>query len=253
MNIESKKILCIDDDAFVLNILKTYLTAEGFDVSHGASGLDLKRRLKIDPPDLIILDLVLPDQDGISLIRELKSNKATSYIPVIMVSSKGEDIDRVIGLEAGADDYIGKPFLPREIKARINAVLARSALQKQARDMPAVTDERLCFGEWTLDPDQYQAFDTRNNSAQLTTSEFVMLYDLAQNAQRVLTREHLFEVTRHINADNFDRAVDVQITRIRKKLRDNARSPRYIQTVRGVGYLFCARIEKESGLRVVRN
>ncbi|MEM9469076.1 MAG: response regulator [Pseudomonadota bacterium] len=240
MDIFNKKILCIDDDAFTRQMIVTYLKSEGFNVLEGENGQDLKEICSKESIDLIILDLVLPDEDGIALTHYLRNSSKNKNIAIIMISAKGEDVDRIIGIETGADDYMGKPFLPRELKARIISVLKRYNFV--SNDKKVENHSTVYFGEWRLEPSQYQAFDKESESAYLTTSEFIILQQLVMHPQRTLTREYIFEMSRNAESETFDRAVDVQITRIRKKIRDNARSPKYIKTVRGVGYLFCAEV-----------
>lgn len=231
------KIIYVDDDSFVRKAIAEYLRKELFEVIETKNGEEFKKSIKAESGvDLVLLDMILPDCDGMTLLSEVKN---TTNIASIILSSRSEDIDRIIGIEAGADDYLPKPVSPRELKARIHAVLRR--MQPQT-DSPKLTEGALSFDQWIIDPSQYQVFSKEGVSAGLTTSEFLILYNLALSAKKVLTRDHLFEITRQINSDTHDRAVDVQITRIRKKISDTAKNSKYIKTIRGVGYLFCGEI-----------
>lgn len=233
------KILCIDDDKFIRKTIKNYLEKELFDVLEAENSTEVRNILSHSKEkiDLVLLDLVLPDQDGIDLMREIKS---ISDMPIIIISSRDEEIDRIIGIETGADDYLTKPFSPREVKARINAVLKRYQADKPINEDRH--NNKLTFDNWTIRPSQYQAYNSSGNSANLTTQEFLILKALIDANGATLKREILFDIGHDINSETYDRAVDIQITRIRKKLGDSARNPKYIRTVRGIGYLFCCSI-----------
>lgn len=234
------RILCIDDCELIRGMIKDYLERENYIVSTAENGVQAFREIEKNTPDLILLDFMLDDTDGISLMRELHHQNI--HIPIIMVSGRGEDIDRIIGIEAGADDYIAKPFQPRELSARIKAVLKRTrhATHKnhtpQAPDIAAKT--KLKFDKWILDPAQFQVFDQNNHSAGLTTGEFVILEKLATSSGQTFTREQLFGLLNNNDMNAFDRAVDIKITRIRAKLGDTPKDPKYIKTIRGIGYVF---------------
>ena len=194
---------------------------------------------------MILLDLVLPDAEGFSLIAKIR---AKSKAPIIIVSGKSDTTEKVVGLEMGADDYITKPFEMRELSARIKAVLRRGSEKSNdsapgAASSAASQADNISFEGWRLDRTQYQLFDPKNRSADLTTGEFKLLEALVLLPNRVLTREHLFEITRGGDFDAFDRAIDIQIGRIRKKIKDDVKSPTIIKTVRGVGYMFCGKTE----------
>lgn len=229
-------ILCVDDDDFVRKMLVGYLEKEMFQTLEARNGEELKEIVNTQNIDLILLDLVLPDGDGIAFMQQIRAIKED--IPIIILSAKNEEVDRIVGIETGADDYISKPFSSRELKARINAVLRRSSKEIEAPVQEAQS-EKISFDGWVLDPRQYQVFDQQGKSADFTTSEFLVLYHLSSSPNQVFSRDHLFDLTRQINSDSYDRAVDVQITRIRKKIGDTAKNPKYIKTIRGVGYLFC--------------
>lgn len=220
--------------------MRHYLEAEGYQILSAQSGAELLSKLETASPDIILLDLILPDNDGLSLLTQIRSKSSAA---VIVVSGKDETADRIVGLEMGADDYLTKPFEMRELSARIKAVLRRTS----SPDTPANTDKagsalskapRMIFGGWVLDRRQYQLFDEAGTPAELTSGEFRLLEALVMAPNRVLSREQLFELTRSGEFDSYDRAIDIQIARIRKKLQDDPKTPELIKTVRGVGYMF---------------
>ncbi len=238
-------ILSVDDDAGLQTVVNHYLSGEGYDMLSATSGAELMNVLKDNTPNIILLDLVLPDTDGISILAQLRMMKK---IPVIVVSGKSDTTEKIVCLEMGADDYLTKPFEMRELSARIKAVLRR------AEEIPAAVaatiesaseqDNQIKFGDWVLDRAQFQMFDTQGVSADLTTGEYKLLEALASSHNKVLSRERLFDLTRETDYDSFDRAVDIQIGRLRKKLNDDPKEPKYIKTVRGAGYMFCGEIKQ---------
>lgn len=227
-------VLSVDDDERLQIVLKQYLEGEGYKVITASSGAQLSEKLD-SRSDVILLDLVLPDTDGISLISQIRTKSRT---PIIVVSGKSDTMEKVVCLEMGADDYITKPFEMRELSARIKAALRR-APDPAANESVSVEDKKskIEFGGFVLDRDQFQLFNAKGKSLELTTGEFQMLEALALAPNRALSRERLFEITRDSTYDSFDRAIDIQIGRIRKKLGANGDS--LIKTVRGVGYMFC--------------
>lgn len=236
-------ILSVDDDENLQLVVAQYLQEDGHKVISAMSGAELEAKLDTANADIILLDLVLPDAEGLGLIAKIRARCKT---PIIIVSGKSDTTEKIVSLEMGADDYITKPFEMRELSARIKAVVRRStdtASAAPASD-PSQTPQKdkICFDEWCLDRLQYQLFDTKGKSADLTAGEFRLLEALAVSPNRVLSRDYLFELTREADFDSFDRAVDIQIGRIRKKLNDDAKEPRIIKTVRGVGYMFCGNI-----------
>lgn len=240
-----KKILCVDDCEMMQDILKESLVNEGYDVFHAYSEAEIFQAIDAFAPDLMILDLVLQDTDGLSILKKLQQKGIT--LPVIMISGRGEYIDRVIGIEAGADDYLAKPFNKRELIARVRAVLRRSERQIK-KDHTEKNDEQLlyCFGKWILNPKNYQVVSVNGISADLTTHEFVVLQKLVSAPYQAFPREQLFDVFNKRDMDASDRAVDIQIARIRSKLGDDPKNPRYIKTLRNVGYMFCCDVERMS-------
>ena len=228
------KIIVVDDDARIRDLLRRYLTQEGFEVSIAEDGKALNRLLLRESADLIVLDLMMPGEDGLSICRRLRA--ADDRTPIIMLTAKGEDVDRIIGLEVGADDYLGKPFNPRELLARIHAVLRRRP-QPEAPGAPSSENEVVNFGPFCLDLGTRVLL--KNNEEQpLTTGEFAMLKALVRHPRQPLSREKLALLARGREFEPFDRSLDVQVSRLRKLVEEDAANPRYIQTVWGVGYVF---------------
>lgn len=237
-------ILSVDDDEGLQTVVSHYLTSEGYQTLSARNGADLMNLLKDNAPNIILLDLVLPDTDGISLLAQLRV--LAKGIPVIVVSGKSDTTEKIVCLEMGADDYMTKPFEMRELSARIKAVLRRSAETggaAPAKERAQNAASQVRFGPWTLDRAQFQIFDDNNVSGDLTTGEYKLLEAMVDAPNKVMTRERLFELTRETDYDSFDRAVDIQVGRLRKKLRDDPKEPYYIKTVRGVGYMFCGEIK----------
>jgi len=233
-------VLSVDDDEGLQTVVTHYLSNEGYTTLSAHSGKQLLEVLKDNTPNLILLDLVLPDTDGISILAQLRGQK----IPVIVVSGKSDTTEKIVCLEMGADDYMTKPFEMRELSARIKAVLRRAEeLPASAANEPGEQVDKIKFGPWVLDRAQFQMFDEKGASADLTTGEYKLLEALASQPNKVLSRERLFELTRESDYDSFDRAVDIQIGRLRKKLGDDPKDPQYIKTVRGAGYMFCGDIK----------
>lgn len=233
-------VLTVDDDADLQVVMRHYLEAEGYQILSAQSGAEMLSKLETASPDIILLDLILPDNDGLTLLTQIRSKSSAA---VIVVSGKDETADRIVGLEMGADDYLTKPFEMRELSARIKAVLRRTAAtETPANDKTAASGlakaPRILFGGWVLDRRQYQLFDADGKAADLTSGEFRLLEALVSAPNRVLSREQLFELTRGGDFDTYDRAIDIQIARIRKKLQDDPKNPELIKTVRGVGYMF---------------
>lgn len=234
-------VLSVDDDQGLQTVVTHYLSGEGYEMLSANSGKQMLEVLQTNTPNIILLDLVLPDTDGISILAQIR---AMQKIPVIVVSGKSDTTEKIVCLEMGADDYMTKPFEMRELSARIKAVLRR------AEDVPAShqpvaeeQDNQIHFADWVLDRAQFQLFDKKGVSGDLTTGEYKLLEALASAPNKVLSRERLFELTRESDYDSFDRAVDIQIGRLRKKLNDDPKEPQFIKTVRGVGYMFCGEIK----------
>ncbi|MDP3652803.1 MAG: two-component system response regulator OmpR [Rhodoferax sp.] len=228
------KILVVDDDTRIRDLLRRYLSQEGFDVVLAEDGKSLTRVMQRDTADLIVLDLMMPGEDGLSICRRLRA--ANDLTPIIMLTAKGEDIDRIVGLEVGADDYLSKPFNPRELLARIHAVLRRRPVP-EVPGAPSADNEVSRFGAFTFD---LGARTLHKNGEQLTltTGEFAMLKALVRHPRVPLSREKLAQLSRGREFEAFDRSLDVQVSRLRKLIETDPTSPRHIQTVWGVGYVF---------------
>jgi DNA-binding response OmpR family regulator len=221
----STRVLIIDDDERLNTLLTKYLAPFGFSVravTHPDAGL---RALEADPPDLLVLDIMLPDTDGLAVCRKVRE---TSRVPIIMLTARGDVADRIIGLELGADDYLPKPFEPRELVARMQAVLRRGA--HDDNDIVRVGALEL---NWTT-----HSASLKGRALPLTTAEFELLGLLVRNRGRVLTRDRIMEAMRGMDAEAYDRSIDVLVSRVRQKLGDDAKRPTFIRTVRGIGYSF---------------
>jgi two-component system phosphate regulon response regulator OmpR len=234
MNETKKRILVVDDDLRLRDLLNRYLGEQGFAVKtvSDASGMD--RVLAHERFDLMVLDLMLPGEDGLAICRRLRGTK--NPIPIIMLTAKGEDVDRIVGLEMGADDYLPKPFNPRELVARINAVLRRRS-QPPPPGAPAAEPESVEFGGMAVN---LATRTLRKDGAEvaLTTGEFALLKALVMHPRQPLSRDRLMELARGREYEVFDRAIDVQISRLRKLIEPDASKPAFIQTVWGFGYVF---------------
>nr|WP_315468317.1 two-component system response regulator OmpR [uncultured Undibacterium sp.] len=232
---ESKvKILVVDDDLRLRDLLRRYLGEQGFQVSVAEDAQAMNKLWIRERYDLLVLDLMLPGEDGLSICRRLRGGNDTT--PIIMLTAKGEEIDRIVGLEMGADDYLPKPFNPRELVARIHAVLRRRQ-PENAPGAPSEQAQTFQFGDFTLD------LATRNlkkngEHINLTTGEFSVLKVFARHARQALSREKLMELARGREYEVFDRSLDVQISRLRKLIEADPTNPQYIQTVWGLGYVF---------------
>ena len=238
MNAGVLHVVVVDDEADTRTMVGDYLRLHGFDVAHCDGGRALRAHLEGRKPDLIVLDLNMPEEDGLSIVRDLKSR---SSVPIIMLTATASAIDRVVGLELGADDYLPKPCELRELVARIRSVLRRS--QGPAESAPAERPEpemgkRIRFGTKWLEIDALRLRDDAGIEQPLTRSEFDLLKAFADHPKRALSRERLLDLADARDPDAFDRASDVRINRIRKKIEPDPANPRYIRTVRGLGYIF---------------
>lgn len=233
-------LLVVDDDARIRSMLARYFEGEGFRVSLAENGSQMRQSMTASAVDLILLDLGLPDGNGLDLARELR---AQSEVGIIIVTGRNDDVDRIVGLEVGADDYISKPFNLREVLARVKSVLRR--LQPADRSQPSdpAPDERaLRFDDWTLDRSRRQLTAPAGHEVSLTTGEFDLLGVFVEHAGRVLTRDYLMDQTRGRMWEAFDRTIDAQVSRLRRKIEDDAQNPKLLKSVRGVGYVFTAKV-----------
>jgi DNA-binding response OmpR family regulator len=242
---QSQHIIIVDDEAPAREMVGDYLKMHGFTVTLCDGGKSLRGAIESGAPDLVVLDLNMPEEDGLSIIRDLKSR---TNVPVIMLTATASPIDRVVGLELGADDYIAKPCELRELMARIRSVLRRSAPAKatapETTEAKAAKDQLVRFGTKWLDLEAQALRDDEGNEHPLTASEFGLLKVFAANPKRVLSRERLLELANARDAEAFDRAVDLRIMRIRRKIEPDPTKPAVIRTIRGGGYLFSPAGEK---------
>jgi two-component system phosphate regulon response regulator OmpR len=236
-------ILVVDDDQRVRNMLCRYLEQEGFSVTGVEDGVAMRRHLLDNPVDLVLLDLVMPGEDGLSLSREIR---AESDLPIIMLTGKGEPIDRVVGLEVGADDYITKPFHLREVLARVRSVLRRSASRPvtESESNSGDASERVQFAGWQFDMVRRELRNSDGSPVPLTTGEFNLLSALVKRPNRPLDRDQIMDLVKGQDWQPFDRSIDTQIGRLRKKLEADPKDPQLIKTVRGVGYVFTPKVER---------
>ena len=232
----TQKILVVDDDPELRALLESYLGGQGYAVGAVADGEAMRRALAAESFDLIILDLMLPGEDGLALCRDLRSR---SKISILMLTARGDELDRIIGLEMGADDYLPKPFHPRELLARIRSILRR--VQDRPGESPA---RALRFAGWTLDIGMRHLLGADGVAVPLSTGEFRLLQALAESANRVLSRDRLMDVLSGREAGPFDRSVDVMISRLRRRLGDDAREPTLIKTIRNEGYVLATTVER---------
>ncbi len=233
----SQNLLMIEDDARLAQMVGEYLGQSGFSVSHvgdAHSGLSRLQGQAATPlPDLVVLDLMLPDMDGLEVCRRIRSmTGSAAQVPVLMLTAKGDPMDRIIGLEIGADDYLPKPFEPRELLARIRAILRR-----RMDGLPAVASKQMQFGALEIDRDA-RTVAVAGKPAELTSYQFDLLLAMAERAGRVLTRDQIMEAVRGRELEAFDRSIDVHMGRIRAAIEKDPKDPKRILTVRGVGYVF---------------
>ncbi|CAI8425088.1 MAG: Transcriptional regulatory protein OmpR [Rhodospirillaceae bacterium] len=233
---DAQHIAILDDDPEIRSLLEQNLRGAGFEVSTASNGRDLKTILEHQTIDLIVLDLMLPGEDGLTICRELR---AESNIPIIMLTAMTHEADRIIGLEMGADDYLTKPFSPRELVARIKATLRRQGMvttQSEDRRRTAM------FEGWKLDVVRRELRDPDDVLVDLTSGEFDLLAALIERPNRLMTRDLLLDITKGRQADVFDRSIDITISRLRQKIEEDPKNPQFIKTVRGKGYIFSAEI-----------
>lgn len=227
-----QRILVVDDDEALRGLLTDYLTASGFVVDSAVDGTQMRERIASALPDAVVLDLMLPGEDGLTLARELRRS---SDLPILMLSARGEEIDRVVGLEVGADDYLPKPFSPRELLARLRALLRRA--RGSGAGAAAAPNHVHRFGPFSLDT---RAWRLTRDGAEVSVSsgEIELLRLFVEHPNRVLSRDNLIDRLKGYERDAFDRSIDVRVTRLRRKIETDPSRPIYIRTVRGEGYLF---------------
>jgi two-component system phosphate regulon response regulator OmpR len=229
-------ILVVDDDKDVRDTIRDYFEFCGFDVFVAGDGDGMRTILARRPVEIVLMDLNLPGEDGLALTRELRASRP---VGVIMLTAAGQTIDRIIGLEMGADDYVPKPFDPRELLARVKSVLRR--LRERPKEVPTSGEEKpevVRMGSCTLDLAAHRLYDASGGEIPLTSMEFDLLQAFARHPDRVLSRERLLELAHNRDGDVFDRSIDLRIARIRKKIEQDATKPQVLKTVRGAGYMF---------------
>jgi two-component system OmpR family response regulator len=234
-------ILIVDDDMEIRGLLAEYLEKNGFKVSGAADGRQMRAALAAGPVDLIVLDLMLPGEDGLVLCRDLRA-RGSEPIPILMLTARGDETDRIVGLEMGADDYLAKPFAARELLARIRTVLRRTRMLPP--NLRSTESARwLVFGDWRLDTTLRHLLDATGTMVALSGAEYRLLRVFLDHPQRVLSRDQLLNLTQGREAELFDRSIDLLVSRLRQRLGDGAREPHYIKTVRNEGYVLSATVE----------
>jgi two-component system, OmpR family, response regulator len=235
---DTPHILVVDDQREICEVVQEYLSGEGYRVSAASDGHGMRRIMAQTPIDLVILDLMLPGEDGLTLARSLRDE---SNIGIIILTGRGETVDRIIGLEMGADDYLPKPFHLRELLARVKSVLRRAS-SRIAESKPG-SRSKARFAGWNLDLSTRELLSPAGSEVRLTTGEFDLLAAFVNNANQVLSRDRLLDLARNREAGPFDRTIDVQVGRLRRKLEDDPQRPTIIKTVRGTGYIFTPAVE----------
>jgi DNA-binding response OmpR family regulator len=235
------RILVVEDDPDIAALIKRYLEKAQFLVELAASGRDGLAALNDRPPDLLILDLMLPQVSGLEICRAARSDPRTAAVPIIMLTARAEESERIAGLETGADDYMGKPFSPRELLARIRALLRRARAQATVADEISKV-RAFRFGKWELNVGLRKLKSPEGKAVELTNGEFSLLTAFLSSPQRVLTRDQLLDLSRLHNAEVYDRSIDVQILRLRRKIEVDPAHPEFIVTERGAGYVFASEV-----------
>jgi two-component system OmpR family response regulator len=238
------QILIVDDDAEIRDLVSGYLVRNGMRTATAADGRQMRTFLENNGADLIVLDVMMPGDDGLLLCRELRAGKHKS-VPILMLSARVDETDRVVGLEMGADDYLSKPFFARELMARIKAILRRTRSLPPNLQISEI-GHILSFGAWRLDTTTRQLLGSGDISVDLSGAEYRLLRVFVDHPQRVLNRDQLLNLTRGRDADLFDRSIDLLVSRIRQRLQDDAREPSYIKTVRSEGYVLAMPVEIEA-------
>jgi len=232
----NKQVLVVDDDQAIRELLAEYLSKNNFDVITAEDGIEMDKQLLTDQPDLIILDIMLPGDDGFILCQRIRQ---TSHVPIIMLTANSDEMDRVLGLEIGADDYIAKPFSPRELLARIKALLRRTQFASE-ENKTAVKARYLLFSNWQLDTKQHILTDENNEEISLSGADFQLLTLFLENTNSAISRDQICQALHGRDAFANERGIDVHLSRLRQCLKDDAKSPKIIKTIRGAGYVFIA-------------
>lgn len=230
-------ILIVDDDAEIRRLAGKFLREQGHKVTAAQDAREMREAMAAGTVDLVILDIMLPGANGLDLCRDIRR---TSNVPIIMLTARGSDVDRIVGLEIGADDYLAKPFNPRELLARIHAVLRRA---RPSGTAVATSGSCLTFAGWSLDTRRRELVNPDGAIIDLSTGEYDLLVTFLEHPQRVLTRDQLMDAAKNRTATGFDRAIDIQVSRLRKKL-DSHGGPEMVKTVRGAGYFFAPQVDR---------
>jgi two-component system, OmpR family, phosphate regulon response regulator OmpR len=230
---ENKKILMVDDDLRMRELLQRYLTEQGFDIKAVSDSVEMDAVLETEQFDLFVLDLMLPGEDGLAICRRLRGNNIIT--PIIMLTARGDEVDRIIGLEMGADDYLPKPFNPRELLARINAVMRRH--EHSPKPSTASTQETFHFGDFVFDASN-RSLAKNGENITITSGEFALLKVFTEHPRQPLSRDRLMQLARGRELDVFDRSIDVQVSRLRRLIEPNPAQPRFLKTMWGFGYVF---------------
>lgn len=244
MDDQNPRLLIVDDDYEIRQLLANFLSKYGYQISAAANGKDMFAQLEKQDFDLIILDIMMPGDDGFSLCKQLRKD---SNLPIIMLSAIGEETDRIIGLEVGADDYLPKPFNPRELVARIKAILRRSQHPNDPEEEEKTNDtDILVFCDWVIDKSTRKLLDPKGIEIILSAGEYTLLAAFLDHPRRVLSRDQLLEITHNRSAGPFDRSIDIQVSRLRQKIEKDPKQPELIKTVRGGGYMFTAKVTSQA-------
>lgn len=238
-------ILIVDDDKGIRDLLGQFLSQHDFITSLARDGKEMDRVLSQQNIDFIVLDIMLPGEDGLAICRRLRSE---TVIPILMLTAVGEEVDRILGLEMGADDYLSKPFNPRELLARMKAIMRRSqhSSLKDGDNEVVSGNTRYHFANWVLDTTKRQLLSPDQTEISLTSGEYGLLLAFLERSQKVLSRDQLLDITRNRSAGPFDRSIDIQISRLRHKVEEDHKNPQLIKTVRGGGYILAAVVEKRA-------
>lgn len=234
-------VLVVDDDREIRDLVSTYLKKNGLRVTTAADGRQMRAFLDADRVDLVVLDLMMPGDDGLVLCRELRAGKHKAT-PILMLTARNDDTDRIVGLEMGADDYLAKPFVARELLARIKAILRRTRMLPPNLQVTEA-GQLIAFGDWQLDTTARHLLDREATAVALSGAEYRLLRVFLDHPQRVLSRDQLLNLTQGREAELFDRSIDLLVSRLRLRLRDDAREPAYIKTVRSEGYVLAMPVE----------
>lgn len=234
-------VLVVDDDREIRDLVSSYLKKNGLRVTTAADGRQMRAFLEADRVDLVVLDLMMPGDDGLVLCRELRAGKHKAT-PVLMLTARNDDTDRIVGLEMGADDYLAKPFVARELLARIKAILRRTRMLPPNLQVTEI-GQLIAFGDWQLDTTARHLLDKEGTAVALSGAEYRLLRVFLDHPQRVLSRDQLLNLTQGREAELFDRSIDLLVSRLRQRLRDDAREPAHIKTVRSEGYVLAMPVE----------